>query len=172
MSIAIQESKPVKPRPYSLPYVHEEFVTTEIRTLIQKGIIEKSTAPWRSPAVVVAKKDGKLRLCVNYREVNKLIKDNAYMLPRNEEILEAQWRNHWFSSLDFFSVKHQLPLEKASKDCTTFVFKHQGTWELYRYNVLYFGFKVPTNNERSFPRGIRKNFAYLFRRHEHRYKLQ
>lgn len=141
LRLEVDPTNPVRLRPYQLPYSHENFVTEEIKRLLRQGVIEPSMSPWRSPVVVVKKKGGKFRLCIDFREFNKKIKDSAYMLPRIDEILESQRERNWFTSLDLFSGYHQIPLAEGSKNFTSFLVKNHGVWEIYRYNVLTFGLK-------------------------------
>lgn len=142
LCLEVDETKPVKLRPYILPFSHDKFVEQEIPTMLARGIIEPSTASWRSPVVIVNKNGGKLRLCVDYREVNKRMKDKVFLSPRIEEIVERQLGNKWFTNLDLFSGYHQIPLDEECRKFTTFVIRQKSVWELYQYMVLPFGLKI------------------------------
>lgn len=142
MTFNVDGNNLVKLRPHQLPYSHEKFVNNEITEMVQCGIIELSTAAWRSTVVVVNEKGRKLRLCIDFREVNKFIQESAYMLPRIDEILEDQRANEWFTRLDLLSGYRQIPLAKNFKDYTAFVVNRKNSWEFYRFNVIPFGLKV------------------------------
>ena len=81
--------KPVKQRFYRSNPIEEQFIEEEIQRLLQKGLVVKSFSPWASPVVVVGKKNGKQRLCVDYRKVNDLTKKDAYPIPRIDDMLSA-----------------------------------------------------------------------------------
>ena len=72
---------PIRQRAYRLPPAYEKWVQEEIDQLLEAGIIAKSHSPWASPIVMVPKKDGKPRMCIDYRKLNKVTKKNAYPIP-------------------------------------------------------------------------------------------
>ena len=71
--------------------------------MMEQGIIRPSSSPWASPIVLVKKKNGKMRFCVDYRKLNKITKRDAYPLPRIDEILDSLGKAKWFTSLDLAS---------------------------------------------------------------------
>lgn len=80
-----------------------EDVFQAIEDLRKKGIIEESQSPWVSSAVLVRKKDGSLRFCVDYRKLNVITVKDFYPFPRIDDILDQLSGNSWFSTLDLKS---------------------------------------------------------------------
>jgi hypothetical protein len=81
------DHKPIKLRPYPTPIKHREIIGNTIKEMLEAKIIEPSNSPWSFPVVLVKKSDGCLRFCVDFRQLNKIIKDDAWPLPRIDEIL-------------------------------------------------------------------------------------
>ena len=67
--------------PCKIPAHHRETVEKQIHYMLEQGIMEESCSPWMAPAVFVPKKSGEIRLCIDYRELNKRIVKDAYPLP-------------------------------------------------------------------------------------------
>ena len=103
--------------------------------MMEQGIIRPSSSPWASPIVLVKKKNGKMRFCVDYRKVNKITKRDAYPLPRIDEILDSLGKAKWFTSLDLASGYWQVEMNETDREKTAFVTK-QGIFE---FNVMPFG---------------------------------
>ena len=81
-SIVTNEIRPVKLRPYRVPVCHQDEVSQQLARMQQQGVISLSKSPWASPMVVVKKKDGSLRLCVDYRKLNSLTTGDSSLSPR------------------------------------------------------------------------------------------
>lgn len=127
---------PVAAKLRRLPLALREQVSAELRRLEQCGIIESVDASeWISPIVVVRKQDGRIRLCVDLREVNKAIIVDGFPLPHTEELLHQLAGATHFSKIDLASAYHQLELTPESRDLTTFV-THEG---LFRFRRVCFG---------------------------------
>lgn len=134
-SIVTNETLPIKQRPYRLSPAEHEFVGKELDHMMKQGIIRPSSSPWSSPIVLVKKKNGKMRFCVDYRKLNKVTKRDAYPLPRIDEILDSLGEAKWFTSLDLASGYWQVEMDERDKEKTAFVTK-QGIFE---FNVMPFG---------------------------------
>ena len=91
---------PVKIPPRRIPGNYRVEVQQQINTMLQQGIIEPSSSPWMAPAVFVRKKNGEVRLCVDYRELNKRTVKDAYPLPRPDEVQDCLMGCTVFSTLD------------------------------------------------------------------------
>ena len=86
----------------------------------QRGIVQPSSSPWASPVVLVPKKDGKLRFCVDYRRLNAATKKDVYPLPRIEDILDTLGQTRYFTTLDLTAGYWQIPLDPASRSKSAF----------------------------------------------------
>jgi len=82
-----------------------------IEEMKSQGVIEESRSPWTSFVVMVKKKNGSLRFCVDYRKLNSITVKDSYPLPRIEDILDQLSGNSWFSTLDLKSGYWQVKLE-------------------------------------------------------------
>ncbi|XP_043240800.1 uncharacterized protein K02A2.6-like [Amphibalanus amphitrite] len=132
------EVNPVQQRLRPLPYAVREEVRDHLLKLQQAGVIEPVDAsPWISPIVVSRRRNGKLRLCVDLREVNKAVEASGHPLPDMQDMLEQLQGATIFSSLDMKSAYHQLDLHPDSRSLTTFI-THQG---LMRYRRCPYGLK-------------------------------
>ena len=115
-------------RPVHLPrrrysQVEEKHISAEIEMLLEKGVIERSTGPWAAAVVLVKKKDGSWRFCVDYRAVNKITVKDKYPLPRIDEALDQLGKSSIFSTLDMNSGFWQLSMDEKSKAKTAFLTK-------------------------------------------------
>ena len=106
-----------------------EAVANEIEKLTNAGIARPSTSPWASPVVMVRKKDGGWRMCVDYRRLNSITKFDCFPLPRLDEALDAFSRSTLFSSLDLAKANHQVPVKPADVEKTAFI-THVGLFEM------------------------------------------
>ena len=103
--------------------------------MLEKGVIEPGTSPWSSPVVLVRKKDGTVRFCVNYRQLNAVTQFDAYPLPRIDETLEALGGAKFFSTLDLLSGYWQVGLTDDARLKSAFTVRGG----LYLWNVMPFG---------------------------------
>lgn len=119
----------------SRPYRHKPELKTEIERqvteLLDSGVIQKSSSPFSSPAILVKKKDGTWRLCVDYRGLNSLTIISKYPVPVIDELCGSVW----FSKLDLRAGYHQIRLAEGEEEKTAFQ-THSGHWE---YKVMPFG---------------------------------
>ena len=83
--------------------------------------------PWASPVVLVKKKNGKLRFCIDYRKLNTETRKDAYPIPRIEDMLDALQDTKWFITLDLASGYWQVEMDPKDQDKITFITK-QGTY--------------------------------------------
>ena len=135
--IDLTDDRPFKQRFRRIPPHMFEEVRDHLRQLEANGVIRPSKSQFSSPVVCARKKDGRLRLCVDFRLLNnRTVKDN-YSLPRVEEILDAIPKGtQYFTKLDLKSGYHQIEIEESHKDRTAFTVGPLGFWE---HNRLAFG---------------------------------
>jgi hypothetical protein len=116
-----------------------------IEEMLKQGVIESSQSPWASPVVLVKKKDGTKRFCVDYRKLNKVTKRDSYPLPRVDMTLDAIGGSSWFSTLDLKSGYWQVKMEERDKEKTAFT-AGEGLWQIV---VMPFGLSnAPATFER------------------------
>ena len=94
--------------PYRMAPIELAELKKQLEELLKKGFIRSSVAPWGAPVLFVKKKDGSLRLCVDYRQLNKLIIKNKYPLPRIDDLLDQLAGVAVFSKIDLRTGYHQL----------------------------------------------------------------
>ena len=112
------------------------IVKEELQKLLDAGFIYPiSDSEWVSPLVLVPKKNGKLRICVDYRELNKATKKDHFPLPFIDQLLDGLARNKLFSFLDGFNGYTQIQICLEDQDKTTFTYP----WGAFSYRVLPFG---------------------------------
>jgi hypothetical protein len=153
-SIDTGDHAPIRLRPYRVPQAMQSQIKNEISKMIEGGIIEPAESPWCAPLVPVVKKDGQLRLCVDYRRLNAITRKDSYPLPLIDEILDALGGCQVYSTLDARSGYWQVPLAtEEDKDKTAFVIPGGGH---YRFKVMPFGL---CNASSTFQRMMEKVFA-------------
>ena len=84
--------------------------------MLNSNIITPSTSPWASPVVLVQKKDGSLRFCVDYRKVNAVTRKDAYPLPRVDDTLDTLACYKWFTTLDLLSGYWQVEVDEKDRE--------------------------------------------------------
>lgn len=111
---------PIKERHRPLPPAMYQPVRNMINEMKEAGVIRESHSPWAAPLVIVKKKDGSLRFCVDYRRLNAITHKDAYPLPRIEESLTALKTAVYFSTLDLTSGYWQIPMAPEDREKTAF----------------------------------------------------
>ncbi|XP_047490339.1 uncharacterized protein LOC125039978 [Penaeus chinensis] len=98
--IDTEDAKPVRVRQWRLPQSTKETIRQQCDSMLQSGVIEASCSPWLSPVVLVKKKDGSLRFCVDYRGLNAVTKKDTYPLPRIDALIDELGPTDTFTTLD------------------------------------------------------------------------
>ena len=104
-------ARPVAQRGYRLSHTETLFLKEQLESLLAKGIIRPSTSPWMSPVVLVKKKDGSLRLCIDYRALNDASIPDPYPLPWTDDILSRMQGCKYFSNMDVMSAFWNVPMK-------------------------------------------------------------
>ncbi|KRZ92951.1 Transposon Ty3-G Gag-Pol polyprotein [Trichinella sp. T8] len=108
-------AQPVKLPPRRLPQAQRETVDRLIREMLHAGVIEPASGPWSSPVVLVRKKDGSPRFCVDYRRLNAVTRVDAQPIPRIDDTLDALAGAKWFSTLDLASGYWQVEVADVDR---------------------------------------------------------
>ena len=121
LKIHLKDDIPVQKSYYSVPKPLYPEVKSYIEDLLNRGWIQHSQSDYASPVVIVRKKDGSMRLCVDYRELNKKTIPDQYPLPRVQEMIESLSGMKWFSTLDLGKAYHQGKMDPESRRKTAFI---------------------------------------------------
>jgi len=126
---------PIAKRPYCMAPIEHEEVKKTIDELLAKGYIRRSFSPWAFPLLLVDKKDGSKRMCVDYREMNAVTIKNKHPLPRIEDLFDLLRGARIFSKIDLRSGYFQLRIRPEDIPKTAFTCKYG----LYEYTIMSFG---------------------------------
>ncbi|GJQ92046.1 putative reverse transcriptase domain-containing protein [Tanacetum coccineum] len=111
----IPGAAPVARAPYRLAPSEMKELSEQLKELSDKGFIRPSSSPWGAPVLFVKKKDGSFRMCIDYRELNKLTVKNRYPLPRIDDLFDQLQGSSVYSKIDLRSGYHQLRLYSKNK---------------------------------------------------------
>nr|GFB62594.1 putative reverse transcriptase domain-containing protein [Tanacetum cinerariifolium] len=103
---------PIARAPYRLAPSELKELSDQLKELSEKGFIRPSSSPWGAPVLFVKKKDGSFRMCIDYRELNKLTVKNWYPLPRIDDQFDQQQGSSVYSKIDLRSGYHQLRIRE------------------------------------------------------------
>ncbi len=121
MTIDTGDSLPVKQSPYSVPLGIRDAVREELDSLLECGVIERSSSCWSSPLVPVKKPAGGIRLCVDYRRLNDVTIKEPYYIPGLEEMLERVGSGRVLSKVDLAKGFHQVEVVEKYREKTCFI---------------------------------------------------
>ena len=135
LQIDTGDAKPIKQKPYRTPFSQRPIVEAEVKDMLEADVIRPSSSPWASPIVIVTKKDGTNRFCVDFRKVNNVLKQNSYPLPNIDDMLLRLGKAKYFTCLDLKSGYWQIEIREEDKEKTAFIC-HEG---LFEFNKMPFG---------------------------------
>ena len=118
--VDVNGARHIRQAPYRLNTNKRQFLQAETQRLLDGGIIERSSSPWASPVVLVPKKGGTYRLCVDYRKINPVTQPDSYPLPRIEDIDDVE-QVTFVSKVDLLSGYHQISLTERAKPISAII---------------------------------------------------
>ncbi|GJX08605.1 putative reverse transcriptase domain-containing protein [Tanacetum coccineum] len=131
----IPGAAPVARAPYRLAPSEMKELSEQLQELSDKGFIRPSSSPWGAPVLFVKKKDGSFRMCIDYRELNKLTVKNRYPLPRIDDLFDQLQGSNIYSKIDLRSGYHQLRVREQDIPKTAF----RTRYGHYEFQVMPFG---------------------------------
>ncbi|GJY13343.1 putative reverse transcriptase domain-containing protein [Tanacetum coccineum] len=126
---------PVARAPYRLAPSEMKELSVQLQELLEKGFIRPSSSPWGAPVLFVKKKDGSFRMCIDYRELNKLTIKNRYPLPRIDDLFDHLQGSSVYSKIDLRSGYHQLRIKEEDIPITAF----RTRYGHFEFQVMPFG---------------------------------
>lgn len=126
------KAAPIRQRYYPISPALQVHVNKELDEMLRQGIVEPSSSPWSSPIVMVKKKDGSYRFCVDFRKLNKVTERDSYPLPNITHTLDKLRDARYLTSLDIKSAYWQVPLTEEAKPLTAFVVPGRGLFQFRR----------------------------------------
>ncbi|GJT20491.1 putative reverse transcriptase domain-containing protein [Tanacetum coccineum] len=126
---------PVARAPYRLAPSEMKELSDQLKELSKKGFIRPSSSPWGAPVLFVKKKDGSFRMCIDYRELNKLTVKNRYPLPRIDDLFDQLQGSSVYSKIDLRSGYHQLRIREEDIPITAF----RTRYGHFEFQVMSFG---------------------------------
>lgn len=133
--IVLKEDAIAKRLSYRVPERLLPALKKELDLMISLGVIEPSRSEWCSPVVLVPKKDGTTRFCIDFRYLNSISKFDSYPMPRIEELIERLGNAKYLSTVDLCKGYWQVPLSSRSKELTAF----RTPWGLHHFKTMPFG---------------------------------
>ncbi|KAD6118844.1 hypothetical protein E3N88_10115 [Mikania micrantha] len=117
----VPSTAPIAKSPYRLAQAEMIELEKQLDELLERGFIRPSSSPWGAPILFVKKKDGSMRMCIDYREINKVTIKDKYPLPRIDDLFDQLQVACHFSKLNLQSGYHQLKVKEKDIPKTVFV---------------------------------------------------
>ncbi|UYV81543.1 hypothetical protein LAZ67_20001490, partial [Cordylochernes scorpioides] len=156
--IETENAKPIKHKPYRVSPKERDIIKEQIQDMLQEGVIRESSSPWAFPVILVRKRDGNWRFCVDYRKLNSITVKDVYPIPRIDDVMDTLQGSRYFTAIDLRSGYWQVEIEEQDKKKTAFTTSHG----LYEFNVMPFGLcNAPATFERIMD-NVLKNIKWKF----------
>lgn len=133
--IRLKNDAPARQKSYRIPERLVPVLQKEIKLMLELGIIEVSSSEWCSPVVLVPKKDGSLRFCIDFRYLNALSLFDSYPMPRIDDLVERVGRARYITTLDLSKGYWQVALASEARELTAF----KTPFGMYQFKVMPFG---------------------------------
>ena len=131
----LPDTQPISIPPYRMAPAELKELKEQLKDLLEKGFIRPSSSPWGAPVLFVRKKDGSLRMCIDYRQLNKVTVKNKYPLPRIDDLFDQLQGSKCFSKIDLRSGYHQVRVREEDIPKTAF----RTRYGHYEFRVMSFG---------------------------------
>ena len=135
MSIEMGDATPKRQSVRSVPFALRQEVAKQLAKMQKEGVIQPSSSPWASAIVLVRKKDGGLRICVDHRQLNSVTKLDTFPLPRIDDLLDQLGSAKYFTTLDLAAGYWQIRVADDSIEKTAFITSNG----LFEFRVMPFG---------------------------------
>lgn len=133
--ITQEDIRPLHQSPYRVSARERQAIREQVEEMLHNDVIQPSKSPWAAPVVLVKKKDGSLRFCVDYRRLNSVTKKDVYPLPRIDDTLDRLSDARYFSSIDLKTGYWQIQVDERDREKTAFITPDG----LYEFKVMPFG---------------------------------
>ncbi|GBG76513.1 hypothetical protein CBR_g22261 [Chara braunii] len=144
--------------PYRLSIPEAIQLKRQLEELLRLGFIKPSNSPWGTPVLFARKADGTLRLCIDYRGLNRYMLKNSYPMPRSDELFDRLASNRFFTKIDLRSGYHQIRVAVADQPKTVF----RSHFHHYQFTVMPFGL---TNAPATFQRAMNDIFRDILKQY-------
>ena len=129
--IVDKDTQPIHQAPYRVSPAQREIIQKQVTEMVEDGIIQPSDSPWASPIILVRKKNGAWRFCIDFRKLNSVTKKDVYPLPRIDDTLDLLSGSSYFSTLDLAQAFWQIELAPEDREKTAFI-TGEGLYEFRR----------------------------------------
>ena len=119
--IRLSDTRPFRERSRRIAPADIDDIRRHLKDLLAAGIIKESRSLYASPIVIVRKKNGSVRMCIDYRTLNNRTIPDQYTTPRIDDALDCLSGSHWFSVLDLWSGYYQIPMSEEDREKTAFI---------------------------------------------------
>ncbi|UYV65317.1 K02A2.6-like [Cordylochernes scorpioides] len=113
--IHTEDAKPIKHKPYRVSAKERTIIKDQIDEMLEEGIIRQSSSPWSFPVILVKKRDGKYRFCVDYRKLNEVTVKDVYPIPRIDDVMDTLQGSKYFSAIDLNRDIGKSKLKRETK---------------------------------------------------------
>ena len=141
------DAHPIRQAARCIPPHKKEEVSKLLQDMLQKDIVERSSSLWASPFILVKKKDGGTRFCVDYRKLKSVTRKDAYPLPRIDDTLDTLQESMWFTTLDLANGYWRVEVEKRDQHRTAFSTPNG----LFEFKIMPFWLSCPFGYAMSLP---------------------